>query len=63
MVVSGSFSEWLADLKPPPIVISKSKLDKMNDAAKAELEAANNRTLIDPTKINVFSDPTREGSS
>lgn len=57
------FREWLKAVSLPPIKVSQAKLDRMNEAAKAELEAANNRKIIDPCKINVFIDPAKEALS
>lgn len=56
-----SFSEWLKTVSPPPVKVSEAKLKELDADRRAELDAANNRTIIDPCKINVFTDPDREG--
>lgn len=61
MIVQGSFREWLATVSPPPLKISKAKLDRMAKTQEEELRAmTDGRKIIDPCRINQFIDPEKE---
>ncbi len=55
------FTEWMKSMTPPPIKLSKTKLQALTEEQRAEHEKTSERRIIDPCRINQFIDPEKEG--